>query len=52
MTDPIESESLPTHVALCRERYEEFKRRLFRLELMYGALVTTLALIAVRLWST
>ena len=47
----IESRSLPAHVALCRERYGELNRRLLRLEILYGALVTTLATIAVRLWS-
>ncbi len=47
----IEPRSLPAHVALCRERYGHLNRRLLRLEILYGALVTTLATIAVRLWS-
>ena len=47
----IETRSLPAHVALCRERFGELNRRLLRLEILYGALVTTLATIAVRLWS-
>ena len=47
----IETESLPAHVALCRERYGTLNRRLLRLEILYGGLVTSLAAIAVRLWT-
>ncbi len=47
----VETESLPAHVALCRERYGTLNRRLLRLEILYGSLVTTLAAIAVRLWT-
>ena len=47
----IEAESLPAHVALCRERFGTLNRRLLRLEILYGGLVTTLAAIAARLWT-
>ena len=47
----IETESLAAHVALCRERYGTLNRRLLRLEILYGGLVTSLAAIAVRLWA-
>lgn len=35
-TTEIETKSLPTHVALCRERYANLNRRLLRLEVLYG----------------
>ena len=47
----VETASLPAHVALCRERYGTLNRRLLRLEILYGGLVTTLAAIAARLWT-
>ena len=47
----IEAENLAAHVALCRERYGTLNRRLLRLEILYGSLVTSLVAIAVRLWT-
>ena len=47
----IEMESRAAHVALRRERYGTLNRRLLRLEILYGGLVTSLAAIAVRLWA-
>ncbi len=50
----IESESLPAHVALCQERYENMDRRLARIEkaLYWGGctLLVTLLSIALKLW--
>lgn len=50
----IEANSLPTHVALCSERYEKMQHRLERIErhMSWGGsvVILTLITIAIRLW--